>query len=81
MMKFSSAIIDMFNKHNNVYSCEHYRGNFVCGTLLSTGTEMRIDKSSLVRDATLVELVEAFIIRYNERNRICEQNPVPHKMA
>ena len=73
-MKFSSAIIDMFNKPNNVFSCEHYSGNFVWGTLLSTGTEMRIDKSSIVREATLVEMGEAFSIRYKGRNRICGKN-------
>lgn len=74
MMKFSTAIIDLFPTPNNVFSCEHYSEAFIWGTLLSTGVEMKVAKTRILRQATINEMSEAYEYRYKGRNRICGKN-------
>jgi hypothetical protein len=75
MRKFSSAIINLFIPPYNVFACEHYSGEYVWGTLLANGTEMKVKIDSIMREATLIEMGQAFDKRYKTgRNRICGKN-------
>ena len=77
MKKYSTVILDpsvfMINKET-VFSCEHYSGEYVWGTILSTGQEFKIRKNEILRLATPNEMAKAYNNRYKGRNRICGKN-------